>query len=221
MSQGRRKHSAGFKARVASEAFKGEEMVAQLAARSFISRCGSIQRHQESILVGIDGFGGSGKSTLAKALAAFDPDIKVIEMDDFFLPSSERPYGDWSSKPLGGSFDWRRVERQILAPLSRDETGRYQRYDWDADDLAEWHDVPVGGIVIIEGIYSTRRELSPFYTFKVWVEAPRGVRLRRGLERDGKEAREQWENDWMPAEDRYADEHRPFEHADLIVDGST
>ena len=33
MSQGRRKHSAAFKARVALEAVKGEETAAHLAAR--------------------------------------------------------------------------------------------------------------------------------------------------------------------------------------------
>ena len=33
MSQGRRKHSPAFKAKVALEALKGEETVAQLAAR--------------------------------------------------------------------------------------------------------------------------------------------------------------------------------------------
>jgi hypothetical protein len=29
-----------------------------------------------------------------------------------------------------------------------------------------------------------------------------------------------WENDWMIAEDLYIEEHRPCEHADLVVDSS-
>jgi hypothetical protein len=42
------------------------------------------------------------------------------------------------------------MRRQVLEPLGRDEPARYQRYDWDADRLAEWHEIPVGGTVIIE-----------------------------------------------------------------------
>uniref|UniRef100_UPI00406CEA9B uridine kinase family protein n=1 Tax=Paenibacillus sp. FSL H8-0168 TaxID=2921378 RepID=UPI00406CEA9B len=62
---------------------------------------------------------------------------------------------------------------------------RYQRYDWETDKLSEWHTVPAGGIVIIEGVYSIRKELEDKYDFKVWVDCPRKIRLSRGLERDG------------------------------------
>lgn len=180
----------------------------------------SISQKQSTLLIGIDGRGGSGKSMFARALERFRPNISVVEMDDFFLPSSQRPTGDPLSKPIGGDFDWQRVYNQVLTPLSQDHEGRYQRYDWDLDELAEWHTLTVGGIVIIEGIYSTRNELADMYDFKVWVECPRDIRLARGIARDGEAAREIWENDWMVIEDRYAETHRPFERANLLIDGS-
>lgn len=38
--------------------------------------------------------------------------------------------------------------------------------------MAEWHDVPLGSIVIVEGIYSTRNEPMSYYDLKIWNETP-------------------------------------------------
>jgi len=123
--------------------------------------------------------------------------------------------------PIGGNFDWPRLREQVLDPLRRGETARYDRYDWLEDDLANAHQVLPGRVVIVEGIYSSRRELAPLYDMRVWVDCPRELRLSRGLKRDGEAARGRWEDDWMPCEDRYIREHRPQEYADAIVNGAT
>jgi uridine kinase len=175
-------------------------------------------RRQRTLLVGIDGPGASGKSTFARAIAALDPEIAVVEFDDFYRPSAERHAR--RDGEIGGDFDWRRLRDQVLAPLARDEPGRYQRYDWPGDRLAEWHDVPAGGIVLVEGNYSTRAELSGCYDITVWIEAPRALRLERGVRRGGDNTRERWLTEWMPEEDRYVAAERPAERVDLRFDGS-
>lgn len=185
-----------------------------------INAKGSIRRRQETLLIGIDGCGGSGKSTLAKQLKNSCSAVTLVQMDDFYLPSSQRVDVHPKEKPIGADFDWDRLLKEVLEPLSRNEEGCYQRYDWEKDDLAEWHTVRVGGIVVIEGVYSLRDELVDKYDYTIWVDCPRDMRLSRGIERDGEDARDTWENDWMISEDLYVKEQNPLSKADLVVNGT-
>jgi uridine kinase len=136
-------------------------------------------------------------------------------MDDFYQPTSRR-----SATPSPGeNFDRERVAVQVLDPLAHGHDGRYQRYDWDVDTLAEWHDVPAGSPVVVEGIYSTSKPLADYFGFRIWVDAPYETRLARGIARDGEAMRSKWVDEWMPAEDVYLREERPRELAHLVVDG--
>ena len=60
MAQGRRKHSPAFKARVALDAVKGEETVAQLAARYEVHP-GQIQAWKKVLTGGAAGVFGNGQ----------------------------------------------------------------------------------------------------------------------------------------------------------------
>jgi len=177
-----------------------------------------------TVLVAVDGPGGAGKTTvalaLAQALERHGRRVAIVPMDDFYLPSAQRPAGPPGTGPVGGAFDWRRLRGQVLVPLRAGRAARYERYDWIRDVLAETHDVEPGIVVVVEGVTSCRRELAPLYDLRVWVDCPRELRLTRGLARDGESARARWVEEWMPEEDRYAEEHRPRATADVIVDGS-
>lgn len=172
---------------------------------------------RETIIVGIDGCGGAGKSTLAERIAQLASDIKVIQMDDFYLPSK---YRSESSNEVGGSFDIERIEKQVLAPLSKDLDAIFQKYNWEDDVLdKEIYKLSKGGIVLIEGVYSTIKELSKYYDYKIWIDTSKETRLQRGVERDGEKAREIWENEWMPSEEAYIIAETPFETSDLVISG--
>ncbi|SDS49877.1 Uridine kinase [Paenibacillaceae bacterium GAS479] len=174
-----------------------------------------------TILIGIDGCGGSGKSTLATELMDRLKGIRetsIVHMDDFYLPSKERD-NIRNQDGIGVNFDWKRLQNQILLPMSNGAAGYYQRYDWNSDSLLEWCTVPPG-IVIIEGVYTLRQELFNFYHFTIWAETPHETRLLRGIERDGEEMRNTWEQDWMPAEQHYVETEQPHRRADLIIDGA-
>lgn len=183
-------------------------------------RLRALPRRRATLLIGIDAPGGSGKSVFTRSLCNALPQATIVQMDDFFLPTAQRLGGDPTTKPIGADFDWRRVLSQAITPLLDDTEARYQRYDWERDALAEWHTIPVGGIVVVEGVYALRNEFAPAYDFTIWLDCPREIRLARAIARSGEAIRALWETDWMVAEDVYIAAQRPFARADLVIDSS-
>lgn len=153
--------------------------------------------------VGIDGFGASGKTTLAARVAAALPGSVVVHNDDFARPD------------LPG-WDRDRFVRQVVEPLTAGRPGRYQRWDFDADVGAEWHSVPVGVPVIVEGVSATDVRLPVPWDVTIWIEVPAPVRRARIVERDGPALQHRWLTDWIPMEEAYAAEQRPWERVDFV-----
>ena len=58
-------------------------------------------------------------------------------------------------------FDWERLLRDVLVPLSTHSRARYQRYDWVTDALVEWHEVEPRPVVIVEGCLLDKTGASP------------------------------------------------------------
>ncbi|HLZ21729.1 MAG TPA: hypothetical protein VKQ30_06375 [Ktedonobacterales bacterium] len=187
---------------------------------SLAARVSALPRKCSTLLIGIDAPGGSGKTTFSRALRQNLAGSTLVQMDDFFLPTFARVPTSPHEKPIGGDFDWQRVQRQVLEPLAHDLPARYQRYDWDSDRLAEWQVVPTGGVVIVEGCYALHQALAPSYDFTIWLDCPRAIRLARAIARGGECVRNIWEHDWMIAEDRYIAAQRPRDRANLVVSGS-
>lgn len=157
-------------------------------------------------LVCVDGPAGSGKTTLAAAVAR-RTGAAVLHLDDL--------YEGWAG--LGGVWD--RLEEQVLVPLAEGRPARYQRYDWVAGRFAEWHDVPVPGVLVLEGCGSAPRAVDGRAGLIVWVEAPADVRLERGLTRDGAYMRPQWDR-WMESEAAHFAREDTRARADVVVDGT-
>ena len=172
-----------------------------------IEKIRSLLENQPLVLVGIDGFGGAGKSAVARHIKENIPNTIVIEMDDFYVPELVRA-------------DWDRLYEQVIEALKNGSPASYQRFDWDTKKLAEWHTIEPKGVIVIEGVYVLHEKIRNAYDYKIWVEAPHELRLQRGLERDGEEARGRWVDEWMPKEEEYKESQRPHEFADIIVDGS-
>ncbi len=94
MSKGRRKHSPAFKARVALEAVKGEETVAQLAARYEVHP-GQIQAGKKALVEGASGVFGNGKEQRARndadLVARLYQEIGQLKVERDFLAERSGP----------------------------------------------------------------------------------------------------------------------------------
>jgi len=184
--------------------------------RDLIARLHALPRRRLTLLVGVDGTAAAGKTTFTRALAALDPGLDVIQMEDFELAAAER---ERPVEPRAGGIavdvDWRRLRSSVLLPLSRDQPARYQRYDPASDAMAEWRMVPVGGIVIVEGRFTCVKALATFYDFRIWVDSPRALRLDRLDTGNGAPS-----TDALGAEEAYLASQDPAAAAHLRVDGS-
>ena len=166
-----------------------------------LERIAALGLDRELVLVGIGGHGGAGKSTLARMI----PGAAVVSTDEF-----------WD----GSGFDLSRLRREVLDSLVSGRTARFASFDWVAGEPRGERRVEPHGIVVVEGVCALHRMFRDDYNVRVWVDAPRDLRLARGVARDGEVARATWENVWMPMEDAYVERDDPAAAAELVVDGS-
>jgi uridine kinase len=186
--------------------------------RELVDDIRALESPQGPVVVAIDGRSASGKTTLALWLAA-ELGATLVHMDDFYrdMPEPAR----WLLRPAQGVeqfFDWQRLRREALEPLSRGHAVSYRGYDWDAGGglSAEHHVVEAAAVVILEGVYAARPELDDLVHLRVLVDASPERRARRRLERadhQGLEAR------WDAAEEFYFTEIRPPDTFHRVLDG--
>ncbi len=111
-----------------------------------------------------------------------------------------------------------RLVADLLTPLNLGNVGGYRRYDWHTERFAGWSVVAPGELLIIEGVGAGHRDLDPFSTLLVWVEAPAELCLERGLARDGEAMRPQWLA-WREAEVAYFAAQALPDRADVVLSG--
>ncbi|WBB71093.1 hypothetical protein [Micromonospora sp. WMMD812] len=165
-------------------------------------------------LVAVDGPSGAGKSRfathLADALAA--------------LPGGVRPPVVHTDDLLDGWDDqltfWSRLEESVLAPLRAGRPGAYHRYSWVRRCfLPGVVPVPVGPVLVVEGVSAARAAARPELSLAVFVTAPAPLRLARAVARDGPEILPDLRR-WHAGESAHFAADGTAERADLVVDGA-
>ena len=174
------------------------DVAAVLAAlRDATPRCG------DTAVVAVDGPSGSGKTTLARGLVDA-LGCPAVHMDELY-PGWD---GLAESVPL--------LVHRVLEPLARGEHATYRTWDWEAGARGGARTVAPGPLLVVEGCGSSVGEAGDFAAVRVWVDAPREERMRRGIARDGEAFRPHWER-WAAQEDALFAADRTRERADVLV----
>ena len=176
----------------------------------------SLARHAEprcgaTVVVAIDGPSGSGKTTLAKGVAdALEAlgTVEVVHMD-LLLPG-------WDGLAEAAGL----LTTQVLEPIAQGHQAAYRTWSWVRD---EWHgsrSVATSRFLVVEGCGSSVEPAGAYAAVRVFVEAGRAVRMRRGIARDGESYRPHWEG-WAEQEARLYAADRTRQRADLVIDTSS
>jgi hypothetical protein len=161
------------------------------------------------VLVAVNGPSSSGKTSLAARLAAALPRAAVVHTDDLAWHHAVLA---WDDLLVDG----------VLTPVRAGCAVRFRPPAWEARGRAGAVQVPAGlGHLLVEGVGVGRATLHDAFDVHLWVESPRAIRLARDEARVA--AGEIWPEayaGWMAEEDAHFAADRPWERAEIIVDGA-
>jgi len=191
------------------------------------------KQKERAFILGVNGIDTSGKTKFAEALGKFllskKHKVQVINLDDFHNPKKIRYSGENQAENYyNKSFDIQTIVDKLLIPIHQKgkfnvllntlnlQTDKYENqksYNFDNDT-----------IVIFEGVFLFRKELSPFIDYKIFVEIPFEESKNRARVRDvplyGEEVLKKYDEKYLPAQKRYVQEFPPFKIADIIIENS-
>ncbi|MEO7124324.1 MAG: ATP-binding protein [Lacisediminihabitans sp.] len=155
----------------------------------------------------LDGRSGSGKTTLALTLAASYPGgLTLLRLDDM--------YPGWKGLQAASEH----LHDQVLVPRAAGRDARWQRWDWESDTPAEWHEVEPSRPLLVEGCGALSRSNRALASFGLWVELDEVERKRRAFARDGDAYRPFWAG-WAAQEQVFINRECPSMLADVVIDG--
>lgn len=187
----------------------------------------------KTVIVGIDGLGGAGKSSISEEiyeqLSKDNIHIEVLHIDDFIHPKNIRYNDNYAEWECYYNLQWRYdyLLENVINPIRKNGkfTGLIELYDKDEDRYERKSvDIKEGSVVLIEGIFLQREELSQVFDYMIYIDVPESERLKRVLKRDGyigtvDDIKEKYENRYFPAERHYVNMYSPSKLADYVVKG--
>lgn len=192
----------------------------EASARQVITALAAWRAAQTGVLVvAIDGQGAAGKSTVAARIADA-VGAGLVHTDDFFQQLHPSAAGRPPvCQPLSQYYDWRRIRAQALGPLRARRRAAFRRFDWSRGaGLDGVVMVPPADLILLEGVFSAAPELSDLVDRSVFVDTSEHERLRRLR---AQVTPEDWDADWLIAQESYFRLIRPAASFDLIVSGAS
>lgn len=183
--------------------------------------------------VAIDGVDASGKTTLAAELTPLieergRPTLRA-SIDGFHRPRAER-YQQGQDSPEGyyqDAFDYQAIRDSLLVPLGPDGDNCYRSavFDYRTDSpLSEpLREAPVGAVLLFDGVFLMRPELSDCWDFRIFVEADFEETVRRACRRDlslfgsAEATLERYKKRYIPGQQFYLQTVQPQKLADVVI----
>lgn len=163
-------------------------------------------------LVLVDGSGGSGKSTFARRLVAHVPGAALVSTDDVAWHLHPT---NWGSEMLDG----------VVRPWLAGADVHYRPPGWVAQGREGSVTATGDGVLVVEGVGAARRELAELASYVVWVNTDPALARERclgrdiGIDGDTREQVAEFHAWWMGFEVPFHLAEKPWDRADLIVDG--
>jgi hypothetical protein len=159
-------------------------------------------------VIGLNGHSSSGKTTLSHQLAATLPAGAVLHTDDLA----------WHQ----GVFNWDSLLINDVLPVVRAGAAlSFRPPAWVVRSREGAIELPSDlHYLILEGVGSTQASVRAELAVAIWVETDEPTRLSRDAERvaAGEISTASYEG-WMAEENAYVTAHRPWEDADLVING--
>ncbi len=192
------------------------------AADKVVFEISRLLERKNPVLVALDGRSGTGKSTIAQAIASRVESIIVVS-DDFYSGGNDDAWSGFSAEEkVEKVIDWQRLRAQVLEPLLAKKPASWHPLDFKPEiGWTNWKDETVtlepAPVILVDGVYSARPELSDLVDLTVLVEADDQGRGTRLVLREGQSSMERWHKLWDAAEEYYFTQICPRSSFDMVV----
>ncbi len=184
---------------------------------------------KKPLIIVIDGMAAAGKTTAALNLQReianergfvtkeeIGQKIKIIHMDDFFLPRELRTEARLNE--VGGNIHYERFKEEVVMNLQKKCEFAYRVFDCHAMDYVRNEKIDsLAEVIIVEGAYSMHPYFGKYYDQSFFYETDVKTQKERILQRNGAKQWEMFSTRWIPMEMRYFETYTIKEQCDSVI----
>jgi uridine kinase len=198
-------------------------------AIQLIEKCQELSgKNRRPLLISVDGRSGSGKTLfchlLKKLLLHHSFQTSSVTLDLFW--TQDNLYSrlcKWNShepdaRNIEFSYDWVCFKEKILVELHNFERTFKGSNPWvDSIFKHDRNGLRAGGIILIDGCTSQRKELRPFYDINIYISLDYEACITNSIKRESPELGEYYSSTWRKEENEYLLHHAPERSANFTA----